>query len=70
MTKEDMEDASGEVGCLESSKMESGSWRDFCQGGINTAKPIYGVKPGSKLDDDDDSRSLLSIKDNNIKYYD
>ena len=37
MTKEDMEDASGEGeqeywfregGCFESSKMESGSWRD------------------------------------------
>ena len=38
-TKEDMEDASGEgeqecwfgeKGCHESSKMESGSWRDYC----------------------------------------
>ena len=39
MTKEDVEDASGEGeqecwfgkgGCLESSEMESGSWRDCC----------------------------------------
>ena len=39
MTKEDVEDASGEreqecwfreKGCLELSKIESGSWRDCC----------------------------------------
>ena len=39
MTKEDVEDANGEGeqecwfgegGCLESSEMESGSWRDCC----------------------------------------
>ena len=28
MTKEDLEDASGEGGYLESNEMESGSWRD------------------------------------------
>ena len=58
MTKEDVEDASGEGeqecwfggGCLESSKMESGSWRDCCYSGVNLATPIYGDKPGSKLD--------------------
>ena len=44
MTKEDVEDASGEGGqvcwfgeggCLELSEMESGSWRDCCQSGVN-----------------------------------
>ena len=59
MTKEDMEDTSGEGeqecwfgegGCLESSKMESGSWRDCCQSGVNPATPVYGDKPKTKLD--------------------
>ena len=59
MTKEDMEDASGEGeqecwfeegGCLELSEMESGSWRDCCQSEVNLAIPIYGDKPRSKLD--------------------
>ena len=45
-TKEDVEDASGEgeqqylfgeKGCHESSEMESGSWRDWCQSGVNLA---------------------------------
>ena len=61
MTKEDVEDTSGEGeqecwfregGCLESNEMESGSWRDCCQSGVNLATPIYWDKPGSKLDDD------------------
>ena len=51
MTKEDVEDTSGEGeqecwygerGCLESSEMESGSWRDCCQSGVSLAIPIYG----------------------------
>ena len=63
MTKKDVEDTSGEEeqecwfgerGCLESSEMKSGSWRDCCQRGVNPATPIYGDKPGSKFDDDDD----------------
>ena len=54
-----MENASGEAeqehwfeegGCIELSKMESGSWRDCCQSGVNPATPIYGDKPGSKLE--------------------
>ena len=54
-----MENASGEGeqecwfeegGCIESSDMESGSWRDCCQSGINPATPVYGDKPGSKLE--------------------
>ena len=58
-TKEDLEDASGEGeqecwfgegGCHESSKMDSGSWRDCCKSGVNLASPVYGDKPGSKLD--------------------
>ena len=49
-TKKDVEDASGEGGCHESSEMESGSWRDCCWSGVNPATPIYGDKPGSKLD--------------------
>ena len=58
MTKEDMEDASaegeqqcwfGEKGRHESREMESGSWKDCCQSGVNPATPIYGDKPGSKL---------------------
>ena len=36
--------------CLESGGMESGSWRDCCQSGVNPAIPIYGDKPESKLD--------------------
>ena len=59
MTKEDMENASGEEeqecwfeegGCIEWSKMESGSWRDCCQSGLNLATFVYGDKPGSKLE--------------------
>ena len=51
-----MEDASGEGeqecwfgegGCLELSKMESGSWRDCCKSGVNPATPVYRDKPGS-----------------------
>ena len=59
MTKEDVEDISGEGeqeycwlgerGCHESSKMESGNWRDCWQSGVNLAIPVYGDKPGSKL---------------------
>ena len=58
-TTEDVEDASGEGeqdywfgegGCLESSEVESGCWRDCCYSGLNLATPIYGDKPGSKLD--------------------
>ena len=54
-----MENASGEgeqecwfeeEGCTESSEMENGSWRDFCQSGVNPAIPVYGDKPGSKLE--------------------
>ena len=40
MTKEDVENESGEEGCLDSSEMESGHWRDCC----------YGDNTGSKLD--------------------
>ena len=40
----------GEKGCHESSEMVSGSWRDCWQSGVNTATPVYGDKPGSKLD--------------------
>ena len=39
----------GEKGCHESSEMESGSWRDCYQSGVNLAIPIYWDKPGSKL---------------------
>ena len=39
-----------EGGCIESSKMESGSWRDCCQSGVNLVTPIYGDKPRSKLE--------------------
>ena len=38
-------------GCLESSEMDSGSWRDCCQSGVNPATPVYGNKTWSKLDD-------------------
>ena len=40
----------GEKGCHESSKMESGSWRDCWQSGVNPATPVYKDKLGSKLD--------------------
>ena len=55
MNKEDVEDASGEgeqeywfgeKGCHESSEMESGSWRDYSESGVNMATPNYGDKPG------------------------
>ena len=48
-----MEDTSGEGeqecwlregGCLELSEIESGGWRDCCQGGVNLATPFYGDK--------------------------
>ena len=39
-----------EGGWIELSKMESGSWRDCCQSGVNPATPIYGDKPRSKLE--------------------
>ena len=39
-----------EGGCIESSEMESGSWRDCCQSGVNLATPVYGDKPGSKFE--------------------
>ena len=51
MSEEDMENASGERqqecwfeegGCIESSEMESRSWRDCCQSGVNPATSIYG----------------------------
>ena len=54
-----MENASGEgeqecwlqeEGCIELSEMESGSWRDCCQSGVNLATPVYGDKPRSKLE--------------------
>ena len=63
MTKEDVEDTSGEGeqecwfgegGWIESSEMDSVSWRDCCQSGVNLATPVYVDKPGSKMDDDDD----------------
>ena len=71
MTKEDMEDASGEGeqecwfgegGCLESSEMESGSWRDCHQSGVNLATPIYGDKPRLKLDDDDWGKTVQACQ--------
>ena len=58
-TKEDVEDASGEreeesrfgeKGCHESSEMESGSYKNCWQSGVNPATLVYGDKPGSKLD--------------------
>ena len=57
--EEDMEDASGEgepecwfgeKGCHESSEMDSGSWTDCCQKGVNPTTPVYYDKPRSKLD--------------------
>ena len=50
-TKEDVEDTSGEKdqecwfgeeGFHKLSEMESGSWRDCYQSGVNLATPIYG----------------------------
>ena len=39
-----------EGGCIESRKLESGSWKDCCQSGVNPATLVYGNKPGSKLE--------------------
>ena len=39
-----------EGGCIESSEMESGSWRDCCQSWVNSATPVYRDKLGSKLE--------------------
>ena len=59
MTKQDLEDASGEgeqehwfgeKRCHESSEIESESLKDCCQREVNLATLIYGDKPGSKLD--------------------
>ena len=57
MTKEDVEDTSGgeqecwfgEGGFLESREMESWSWRNCCQSGVNPATSVYGDKLGSKF---------------------
>ena len=63
MTKEDVEDASGEgeqecwfgeKGCHESSEMESGSWKDCCQSGVNLATLFTGINPYQNWIDDDD----------------
>ena len=57
MTKEDVEDASGEgeqnVGLEKKDAMSQARWRvGFREiaAGVNPATPIYGDKPGSKLD--------------------
>ena len=52
----------GEKGCLESSQMESRSWTDCCQSGVNLATPVYRDKPGSKLDDEKLMNQLTVIK--------
>ena len=58
-TEEDMENASREGEkecwleegeCIESSEMESGSWRDCCQSGVNPTTLVYRDKPKSKLE--------------------
>ena len=49
-----------EGGCIESSEMESGSWRDGCQSGVNPANPVYGDKPGSKLEQRLKRRAFLN----------
>ena len=41
-------------GFHKSSEMESGSWTDCCQSGVNPVTLIYRDKLGSKLDDDED----------------
>ena len=59
MSKEDVEDASGEgeqecwfgeSGCHELNEIESWSWTDCCQSGVNPATPVYRDKHRSKLD--------------------
>ena len=57
MTKEDVEDASGEgeqnVGLEKKDAMNQARWRvGFREiaAGVNPTTPIYGDKPGSKLD--------------------
>ena len=57
MTKEDVEDASGEGeqehGLGEKAAMNRARWRVGVReiaAGVNPATPIYGDKPGSKLD--------------------
>ena len=37
-------------GCIESREIESGSWRDCCQSGVNPATPVYRDKSRSKLE--------------------
>ena len=41
----------GEGGCYESSKKESGSWRDCCQCGVNLATPFTAINPDQNLID-------------------
>ena len=59
MTERELEDTNGEgeqvcwfgeKRCYELSEMVSGSWRHCCQSGVNPTTPVYGDKPGSKLD--------------------
>ena len=56
----------GGCGCLKSSEMESGSWRDCCQSGVHPATPVYRDKPGSKLDDGDDDVYNVYVCSNSV----
>ena len=62
-----MKNASGEgeqESWFELSEMESGSWRDCCQSGVNLATPIYRDKPRSKLEliDLNDDHKIFNLK--------
>ena len=35
---------------LKEDALNRARWRDYCQSGVNLASPIYGDKPGSKLE--------------------
>ena len=48
-TKEDVEDASGDKGCHESSEMESWSWGGCCYSGVNSAIFVYHFSAYLKL---------------------
>ena len=41
--------------------MESGCWRDCCWSRVNPATPVYGDKPGSKLDDSSNTTTPRKI---------
>ena len=58
-----MEKESKSIGLEKKVAMNRARWRvGEIASGVNPATPVYGDKPGSKLDDDDDIQRALAEK--------